>query len=186
MRVLEGIIEPPERIAVLEAVLRHREVVRVARLEDHLRRGDLDRIEDPPRSPARLEQRHQRLDDGGLPLADDRVDQHRLLGRGEGRVLTEQLLIAAVEQVLDDVAAHLVGRVPARAHRHVGHARIEHAVRRVPTQGLAQLDRGARPVRLVAGRVRPVVQHPVLHVDQPGEGQLGEHLLPVPGIVQQA
>ena len=121
----------------------------------------------------------------GSRLAQDHVDQHGLLRRREEHLLREQLSIAAVEEVLDHVAAHLVRRVPARADRHVGHARIEHVVGPVPPDRVAQLDGGARAKRLVARRVRAVVEHAVLHVDQAGEGEVGKHLAPVRRVLHE-
>jgi hypothetical protein len=46
----------------------------------------------------------------------------------------------------------------------------------VPADGRAELDGGTRAVALVARRVRAVVEHAVLHVDEPGEGQVREQL----------
>ena len=98
VRMLEGVVEPGQRVAVLVAVLRHGEVVRRAGLQDVLRGGDLDGVEDPPRRPAAAQARDQRLDHGELAAAGDRVHEHRLLGRAERGVLGEQLAIAAVEE----------------------------------------------------------------------------------------
>ena len=61
VRMLERVVEPADRVAVLVAVLRHRVVVRFAGLEDDLRRGDLDGVEDAARAPPALEQGHFRL-----------------------------------------------------------------------------------------------------------------------------
>ena len=58
-------------------------------------------------------------------------------------------------------------------------------MRVVPADRVAELDRRARAVRLVTGRVGAVVQHAVLDVDEPGEGQVGEHRLAVGGILHE-
>ena len=50
-------------------------------------------------------------------------------------------------------------------------------MRVVPADGRAQLDRGARPIGLVAGGVGAVEEGPVLQIDKAGEHQLGEHRL---------
>src|SRR5206468_167915 len=94
---------------------------------------------------------------------------NRSLSRCGWRVLARELRVAAVEDVLDDVAAGLVRGVPARADRDVGDAGVAHVVGAVPADGVADLDRGARAIALVAGGVRAVVPHTVLHVDEPGE-----------------
>ncbi len=90
------------------------------------------------------------------------------------RVVGEQLAVPAVEQVLDHEAAHLVGRVPARPHRDVGHARVQDRVRVLPAHRAGHLHGGAGAVGLVAGGVGAVVQHAVLHVDEAREDELGE------------
>ncbi len=84
------------------------------------------------------------------------------------------------------LAGHLVVRVPARAHRHVEDARVDDVVGVVPADGVAQLDGGAGAVRLVAGGVGAVVEHPVLHVDEPGEGELGEELAAALALLEEA
>src|SRR5438093_743222 len=186
VRVLERVVEPADRVAVLVAVLRHRVVVGLAGLENDLGRRDLDCVEDAARAPAGFEQGHQRVHDGELALAGDDVDQHRFFGRRERRGLGEQRLIAPVEQILHDVAAELVAGVPARAHRDVRHPGIEHVVRVVPADGLAELDRCARAIALVAGGVGAVVPHAVLHVDEPREREMREDVPPVRHVLHQS
>ncbi len=48
----------------------------------------------------------------------------------------------------------------------------------LPADHASELHRGAGPERLVARRVGAVVQHPILHVDEPGEDELGQKLVP--------
>ena len=86
----------------------------------------------------------------------------------------------------DRVARHLVGRVPAWTDRHVERPRIEDRMRAVPADRVAELDGGARPVALVAGGVRAVVEHAVLHVDEAREDEFGEHLAPMSGLFHEA
>ena len=183
--MLEAVVEPRQRVAVLVGVLRHREVVGRAGLEDHLRGGDLDRVENAPRTTARLQQRDERVDYRPLALACEGVDQHRLFRRRQRRLLPQQLGVATVQQVLDHVAAHLVRRIPARADGDIRHARVDDVLRRVPAERLAQLDRGARAERLVACRVRAVVQHSILHVDEPREREVSQHAPAVRHVLHQ-
>src|SRR4029450_14148263 len=91
--------------------------------------------------------------------------------------LGEQLGVAAVEQVVHDVAAHLVRRVHARPHLDVRHAGVQQVVGVVPADRGPQLNGGPGSVGLVSGRVGAIVQHAVLEVDEPGEGQLGQGAL---------
>ncbi len=79
----------------------------------------------------------------------------------------------------DDVAGHLVDRMPSRAHRDVECARIDHVMRVVPADRIADLDHRAGAVGLVPGRIGAVVEHAVLDIDQPGEHQLRQDLLAV-------
>src|SRR6201999_4269900 len=53
LRMLEGIVEPAERVAIFVAVLRNREVETVLRLQQYLRCADLQDIEDLARPFAR-------------------------------------------------------------------------------------------------------------------------------------
>ena len=76
--------------------------------------------------------------------------------------------------------------MPPRAHRHVERAGVQHVVGGLPADGFADLDGGARAVGLVAGRVGTVVEHTVLHVDEPGEGQMREQLAPALALGEQA
>ena len=55
----------------------------------------------------------------------------------------------------------------------------------IPADRVADLHRRARAIRLVARRIGAVEQHPVLHVDQTGEHQLGQHLLAVRHVLHQ-
>ena len=190
MRVLEGVVEPAHGAGVLVGVLRHGEIVRHDRLEDHVGRRHLDRVEDAARPAPRQQQRHQLLDVVRLRHRRERADealrlrlrqrfvvgeQPGVAARGRRRVdgRPRQLLAQAVQLHL---AGHLVLRVPARPHGHVEHARVEHVARLVPADGAAQLDRGAGAVGLVPGGVGAVVEKPPLHVDEAREDQLRQQL----------
>src|SRR5262245_3194249 len=108
VRVLEGVEEPAHRVAVFVAVLRHRVRVGIAGLHDELGGGELDGVDDLAMTLARLEQGHDQIDEGRLLPAEDRVLQRQRLHRSEVAVVGEQLAVAIVEQVLHDLAAHLV------------------------------------------------------------------------------
>ena len=138
------------------------------------------------------------LEIGGLGLADQDIDERRRLVVVERVAIRQQLALLgrgaaignrldglAVDQRGDRVAGHLVGRIPARADGDVERAGIDHRVRPVPADRFAELDRGARPVGFVAGRIGSVVEHAVLDVDQPGEHQLGQRQRPVRPILHQ-
>ena len=75
MRVLEGVEEPPERVRVLEAVLGHREVAAVPRLEQEVRDGDLHGVEDVPGPLAGEQERGDRVDVRRLVSLRQRGDQ---------------------------------------------------------------------------------------------------------------
>ncbi len=86
----------------------------------------------------------------------------------------------------DDVARHLVNRVPARPDGDVERARVNDVVGVVPADRVADLDDRARAVSLVSGRVGAVVQHAVLNIDHAGKDQLRQHFLAVLRILHQA
>ena len=100
------------------------------------------------------------------------------------RRLVPVLVVGEVDPA--HLAGHLVVRMPARAHGHVEDTRVDDVVGGVPADGVAQLDGGAGAVRLVAGGVGAIVEHPVLHIDEPGEGELGEELAPPLALLEEA
>ena len=174
--------------------MRHREGVRRPRLEQQPRRRDLDRVQDRPRRPPRPQQPDQRLDEVRLVAPQDRVDQRLRLRLRDRRRVGEQAAVGAgrhrrrqrrlgrllLELVQHDLAGRLEARIPARAHRQVRHRRVDHVVRVLPADRPPQLDQRPLPVRLVPRRVRPVPDHPVLHVHQPGEHRVRQQLLAPP------
>ena len=176
VRVLEAVEEPPHVVAVLVAVLGHGVAVGIPRLEDELGGAELDGVDDLAQSLARSQERHDQIDVAGLLAAQERFEESQGFHGAERPVVAEEVLILAPQDVLHDETGHLVRRVPARAHRHVRDAGVEHASRVLPAHHARELDGGARPVRLVAGRVGAVVEHPVLHVDEPGEDEVGKKL----------
>ncbi len=129
----------------------------------------------------------QRADQRGLLGVRQRrrVVQHRQLRLGHAAV-RHRVQGDALDLLLHRVARHLVQRVPARSDRDVERASVQHVVRVLPSQRAAQLHGGPRAIRLVAGRVGAVAVHPVLHIDQPGEHQLGQHTPAIPPVLHQA
>ena len=195
----EVLHEPAVGAHVLVAVLGHREVVRVPGLDHGLGGSDPDRVEEVAEPLSGLEELGDALGPGRLGLPNEPVNEIARLGRGERLVVGDEgplaLRRAGVrdggDPILldvdgDRVARHLVGRVPARADRHVERPRVEDGVRPVPADRVAELDGGARPVGLVAGGVRAVVEHPVLDVDEAREDELGKHLAPVLGLLHES
>ena len=192
--MIERLEEPPQRVRVLEAVVRHREVGRAAGVEDHPRGGHLDGVEDLHRVLAGEQQRGELVDVRRFRLGDERLDQPLRLGGHQRCRVREQPGLAEARRGrlhrrlrLDAVfgehgpahlTRHLVRGVPARTDRHVEGARVDDVVRVVPADGLAKLDGCAGAMRLVPRRVRAVVEHPVLHVDQSREHELREQLSP--------
>jgi hypothetical protein len=81
--MLEGIVEPAERIAVFVAVLRNGEVEAVLRLEQHLSGADLQNIEDLARPFAGEQQGAQRLEIGRLVLMQHDFEECFRFGRGQ-------------------------------------------------------------------------------------------------------
>src|ERR1700682_4344342 len=63
-----------------------------------------------------------------------------------------------LELVGNAVARHLVGRIPARTDRDIQRPGIEHRMRVVPADDRSQLDRGARPIGLVARGIGTVAK----------------------------
>ena len=90
MRVRERVVEPLERVRVLEAVVRHREVRRAADRQHHPRRRDLDRVEDLARILAGQQQRGDLVDVGGLGLLEERLLQALRLGGRQRRRVGQQ------------------------------------------------------------------------------------------------
>ena len=176
VRVLEAVEEPPHVVAVLVAVLGHGVAVGIPRLEDELGGAELDGVDDLAQSLARSQERHDQIDVAGLLAAQERFEESQGFHGTQRPVVAEEVLILAPQDVLHDETGHLVRRVPARAHRHVRDAGIEHASRVLPAHHARELDGGAGSVRLVAGGVGAVVEHPVLHVDEPREDEMGKEL----------
>src|SRR5580700_10418575 len=83
LRMLEGIVEPAERVAVFVAVLRNREVQAVLRLEQYLCGADLQNVEDLARPLAREQKPAQLLEIGWLVLMQHDVEEGLRLGRGQ-------------------------------------------------------------------------------------------------------
>ena len=159
---------------------------------------DLQHVQDAARILAGLQQLRQRLQRLDLALAQDRVGQFR------GFLLVHRLLVAqhrqfgladaairhgaqrlALDHHLDVVAGDFVGRIPARPDGDIERAGVDHVMRVVPAQRVADFDRGAGAIGLVAGRVGAVVQQPVLHIHQAGEAHLGQDLLAFGGVLHQ-
>ena len=83
LRMIEGVVEPAERIAIFVAVLRGREVERVARLDQHLGGADLQHVENLARSLTGEQQAGDVLELGRLVLVERRVEQRLRLGERE-------------------------------------------------------------------------------------------------------
>ena len=186
--MLEGIVEPAERVAVFVAVLRNGEVEAVLRLEQHLCGADLQNVEDLARPFAREQQPAQLLKIGRLVLTQHDFEECLRLGRGQRLGICKQCQFPRrgarvgdcrdfllLEVVGNAVARHLVGRIPARTDGDIQRPGIEHRMRVVPADDRSQLDRGARPIGLVAGGIGTVEEGTVLQIDKAGEHQLGEY-----------
>src|SRR5580704_11583444 len=127
LRMLEGIVEPAERVAVFVAVLRNGEVEAVLRLEQHLCGADLQNVEDLARPFAREQQPAQLLKIGRLVLTQHDFEECLRLGRGQRLGICEQCQFPGrgarvgdcrdfllLEVVGNAVARHLVGRIMRR------------------------------------------------------------------------
>ena len=92
----------------------------------------------------------------------------------------------AFDEDRDDIARHLVDRMPARPDGDVERTRIDDVVGVVPADHIADLDHRARAIGLVSGRVGAVVEHAVLDIDHAGKDELRQHLLAMLGLLHQA
>ena len=197
--MLEVVVEPAERVEILVAMLRDREVERVLRLEQDLSGADLEDVEDLARSLAGQQQAAQgflmvRL----VSMEHDLEERRRLVLRQRHRVAQDCSLLrraAAVgdcryllllDVVGDAVARHLVGRVPARADADVERAGVDHVMGIVPADEIAELDRGPGAEGFVAGGVGAVEVDAVLHVDEPGKDELRQGLLAMRRLLHDA
>ena len=166
-------------------MLRHRKVVGAIGVEHDLGCRQLDRVDDPARRFAGQQQGADLLDIGGLVLADQRVDQLLALGLAHhpgvgqqrplalgGPALRHRVDLFALDKDRDDIAGHLVDRVPARPDRDVERPRIDDVMGVVPADRVADFDDRARAIGLVAGRIGAVEEHPVLDIDHAGEHEL--------------
>ena len=180
----------------------HGEVAVVLHLQDDPRRGRLDHVHDGLRVLAGQQQvgngvdpRHVRLFVQGQDqlvrllrrqrLAVRQQVRFRLLLRAGGKRRFRPVLLAR-QHGPGNLAGHFVSRMPARPHRHVGHAGVENVMGLVPADGLADFEGGAGAVGLVAGGVGAVQQHAVLHVDEAGEGHVPQKVVAAAGFLEQA
>ena len=90
MGVVEAVEEPAEGVGVFGAVLRHREVARVARFENELGGRELEHIDDLAPALARQQECADRLNVGGLRRTRERVKQHPGFGGRQRRLVREQ------------------------------------------------------------------------------------------------
>lgn len=133
----------------------HIEVRRIARLQDDLRTGNLEHINDPPRILARLQQSCKYVECRGFPFLQQNTDEFRgfllvhrfLVVAQHGKFRLADAAIGNGVQLLlfnphfDAVTGHLIRRVPARPDCNIQGAGVDHAMRVVPAKGIADLYR---------------------------------------------